>query len=285
MTSPLVDPTRLERPLAAERPAGDDRSYAFRKEEGRKNRASAVSALLAMLVGALVLVLAPAAQAGSDIECNGSLPAGTYEGNIVVPSGRDCFLFDVIVRGNVKALADAQVNVHTSTIYGNVEGDKADAVNVGYSTVHGNITSTEGGPALRPALFNCDLAPPFDNPCEFQVVGTTVVNGNIHVAKVTGSVGAQSNDIQKGNVTFVENIIPADEIVFVWSNFPKIAGNLQVFKNTGPGGKFVFTNPVLGVIQCYENDEPFVGGPNFGRAPDQPPPLLSGKNQCFGTST
>jgi hypothetical protein len=196
----------------------------------------------------------------------------------------------VTVHGNVKALADAQLNVNQSTVFGNIEGDKADAVNVNVSTVHGNISAKEGGPALRPGLLNCDLGPPFDNPCEFQVQGTTVVNGNIQATKMTGSVATISNDVQKGNVQFVDNIISVAptgelEILFIWSNFPRIAGNLQVFKNTGPGPKFVFQNPVEGVIQCYENDPPFLGGPNFGRAPDQPPPLMSGKNQCFGTST
>jgi hypothetical protein len=245
--------------------------------------------LLALLSISLILAalaVAPAVKADTDFECNFTLPAGTYEGNIVVPRGQECFLTHVIVHGNVKALADSQLNIHDSTIYGNIEGDKADAVNVNISIVHGNITATEGGPALRPTLLNCSFVFPGPaNPCEFHVQGTTLVNGNIQVEKMTGSVFTTSNDIQKGNVQFVENIIPANENLFIWSNFPRIAGNLQVFKNTGPGGKFVFANPVLGVIQCYENDPPFVGGLNFGRAPDQPPPLMSGKNQCFGTST
>lgn len=236
-------------------------------------------------LAALVLVIPPVAQA-DDFECNFTLPAGTYHGNIVVPRGQECFLTHVIVHGNVKALADAQLNIHDSTVYGNIEGDRADAVNVNISIVHGNITATEGGPAVRPTLLNCSFVFPGPaNPCEFHVQGSTLVNGNIHVEKMTGSVFATSNDVQKGNVQFVGNIIPANENLFIWSNFPRIAGDLQVFKNTGPGGKFVFTNPVLGVIQCYENEPPFVGGPNFGRAPDQPPPLMSGKNQCFGTST
>jgi hypothetical protein len=237
-------------------------------------------------VAAVVLVIPPAAQADTDNVCNFTLPAGTYDGNIVVPPGQDCFLTHVIVHGNIKALADAQLNVHDSTVYGNIEGDRADAVNVNFSTVHGNITATEGGPALRPTLLNCSFVFPGPaNPCEFAVQGTTLVNGNIQVEKMTGSVFTTSNGIQKGNVQFVENIIPANENLYIWSNFPQIAGNLQVFKNTGPGGKFVFQNPVLGVIQCYENAPPFIGGPNFGRAPDQPPPLMSGKNQCFGTSS
>jgi len=254
----------------------------MKRSNVRRTRRLAVACLATLAL----LFAAPATQADSDIECNGSLPPGVYEANIVVPPGRDCFLFGVTVHGNVKALADSQLNVYAqSTIYGNIEGDRADAINVGISTVHGNITATEGGPATRGALFNCDLEPPFDNPCEFQVVDTTVVNGSIQVTKMTGSVGLQSShNIRKGNVQFVDNFIPADEILFIWSNLG-IAGNLQVFKNTGPGKKFVFQNAVSGVIQCYENDPPFIGGPNFGRAPDQPPLFMTGKNQCLGTST
>jgi hypothetical protein len=293
MPDRFIDPPLFRSPFVPERLEGDDRNSGPRGGGSSKRRASSVSALLMALVACLGIgiMAAPAAQADTDFQCNFTLPAGTYEGNIVVPPGQDCFLTHVIVHGNVKALADSQLNIHDSTIYGNVEGDKADAVNVNISTVHGNISAKEGGPALRPGLLNCDLAPPFDNPCEFQVQGTTVVNGNIQATKMTGSVATISNDIQKGNVQFVDNNIIAAapsgdvEILFIWSNFPRIAGDLQVFKNTGPGPKFVFQNPVEGVIQCYENDPPFLGGPNFGRAPDQPPPLMSGKNQCFGTST
>jgi hypothetical protein len=291
MTNRLVDPLALARPIVLDRHERGSDDPEPRRRGRSKGRASSVSALLVVLVACVGtgIVAAPAAQADTDFQCNFTLPPGTYDGNIVVPPGQDCFLTHVTVRGNVKALADSQLNIHDSTIFGNVEGDKADAVNVNISTVHGNISATEGGPALRPTLLNCDLAPPFDNPCEFNVQGTTLVNGNMQVEKMTGSVWSRSNDIQKGNVQFVDNIIPAaptDESLFIWSNF-RIAGDLQVFKNTGSGLKLVFQNSVFGVIQCYENDPPFVGAPNFGRAPDQPPlfPPLTGKNQCAGNST
>jgi hypothetical protein len=109
---------------------------------------------------------------------------------------------------------------------------------------------------------------------------------------VTGGFCEGPNEVDNGNVTIQENVIvtgvPPASGMHIDSN--QIAnGNLHVFKNVGMGAKdVVFNNVLNGDIQCYENDPPFVGGPNMGRAPNQPPimfPPLNGDNQCVGTST
>ena len=110
-----------------------------------------------------------------------------------------------------------------------------------------------------------------------------VVSGNVQIEKMTGTVATQAPTIEKENVQFVDNVIPANEILFIDQN-TITAGKLQVFKNKGPDGKFVRSNTVVnGVNQCFENDTPFFGAGNVGRAPDQPPFLLTGHNQCMGT--
>ena len=38
-----------------------------------------------------------------------------------------------------------------------------------------------------------------------------------------------------------------------------------MFKNRGPGPKTVQGNTVRGDLQCFENDEPFLGTPNVAR--------------------
>jgi hypothetical protein len=95
------------------------------------------------------------------------------------------------------------------------------------------------------------------------------------------------NFVNNGNIKVEDNFLMAGEPLRI--GVAQIAnGNLHVFKNKGVIPKIVTNNNVTnGDIQCYENDPPFTGGPNTGRAPNQPPfmvPPLTGQNQCSGTS-
>jgi hypothetical protein len=64
--------------------------------------------------------------------------------------------------------------------------------------------------------------------------------------------------IANGNVKIEQNLI----IGFMLVVGNEIAGNLQAFGNRGPGDKTVQGNVVGESVQCFENDEPFVGAPN-----------------------
>jgi hypothetical protein len=288
MTNRLVDPLLLERPLELEWPETHDRKSAPRVGVSNKRRASSVSGLLMLLLAALVI--APAAQAG-DTVCGGTptepavLSGGPYD-NVVVPEGRRCFIQFAVIRGNVKALPDSFLTIVQTQIGGNIIGDKADMVQVaGGNTVGGDIHVKEGGPNLLDAQ-------------EVNITGNTLTNGDILVQKMRIAKGLLvgfgfgGNDVRNGDVTVEDNVIVAGTDVSqgMRVHAQQIAnGNLHVFKNTGPGAKSVMHNDVVrGDIQCYENEQPFVGGPNMGRAPNQPPvvfPPLTGKNQCIGTST
>jgi hypothetical protein len=237
---------------------------------------------------AVVAVLVPSAAHADDTICAGSLTGGPYD-NVVVPEGGFCFIQFAIVEGNVKALPDSQLFIVFSEVGKNVIGDKADTVQVTlFSAVHGNIQIKEGGPNTRTAHQ------------EVLICGVDLPNGDILVEKmeiaqgllVTGGFCEGPNEVKNGNVTIEENEIvtgaPPASGMHIDSN--QIAnGNLHVFKNFGMGAKDVVGNNVVnGDIQCYENTPPFIGGPNSGHAPNQPPfmmPPLMGDNQCFGTSS
>jgi hypothetical protein len=198
------------------------------------------------------------AGSGDDTQCIGAI-AGPHD-NVVVPPDMVCNMFGAQVKGSVKALSNSILRINSSTIQGNVEGDKAFLVWLQIAnTVGGNIQIKEGANAV--------------------VCGTTVPNGNIQLEKITqvAIVGAAAfdfgscvvgNTVTKGNVKLEENSTALAEGIVVRDNM--IGGNLQVFKNKGPGSKVVQFNNVGQNLQCFENDPPFVGGPNVaGKAEGQ----------------
>jgi hypothetical protein len=239
-------------------------------------------------LAALVLVIPPAAQANDTVCGIPGVPVpivltGGPHDNVVVPEGGRCFIQFAVIRGNVKALPDSLLTMVFSEVGGNVLGDKADMMQVFLNTIGQDIHVKEGGP----------------NPLDAQEVnvgGNQMLNGDILVEKmtiakgllVTGDFGGV-NQVVNGNVVVQENhSLPSNTQWSVDQNQIR-NGNLHVFKNTGLVVKNVTRNVVTnGDIQCYENQPPFIGAPNAGRAPNQPPfmiPPLSGHNQCVGTST
>jgi hypothetical protein len=224
-------------------------------------------ALLPILVLALLPFGASSALA-EDQTCIGVLPPSTYD-SVVVPPGQNCSISGSVVRGNIKALENSQLVVEFSTVHGNIDGDKADLVQVNFTTVlppfsfplgpvHGNITIKEGGPAHAPFPAGAIICDVDSNPCEVAMAGTTVRNGDVQVEKMEGSLFLSSSMIQNGNVKFEQNVIPNPTDDFLSIAFNDITGNLQVFKNKGPGSKLVVANNVGGNLQCKENDPPFV---------------------------
>ena len=188
-----------------------------------------------------------------DVECVGFFPPGTY-GNVTVPPGQFCFLRNSVVTGNVKALQDSRLLMDEDEVHGNVEGDKADLVGVFASTVGGSIIAKEA--VAEDAVVQIER---------------NKVRGNIIVEKLAGAfLIVDQNTIEAGNIQVTENKI--NQWFFVRVN--NVAQDIQVFKNTGPatGLKHVVGNIASQSIQCFENDAPFVGGPN--EAPRK-------EGQCF----
>lgn len=202
--------------------------------------------------------------------------------NVVVPQGATCVLSGATVRGNVKALKNSTLLLTFDTVHGNVVGDGANQVSGGHTTVDGNF---EGGNGTE--IVECDRCTVrgniiatggvVDNPGFDARIGpgTTVLEGNVQFTKMVGDVNVIETSVLKGNVQLTENFIPAKPPgsfngLNVVDSF--IAQDLQVIKNRGPGPKEVANNTVGQSLQCFENDPPFIGGPNT--APKK-------EGQCF----
>lgn len=82
----------------------------------------------------------------------------------------------------------------------------------------------------------------------------------------TGGILIADVVLRKGNIKVEENTTRSRfEIVR-----NRVAQNVQVFKNLGTNSKFVRNNTIGQIMQCKQNQSPFVGGPNkAGDAEDQ----------------
>jgi hypothetical protein len=232
-------------------------------------------ALAAIYLG----VLSPPAVA-ENARCVGTLPPGTYD-NVVVPRDTDCFLTGAVVRGNVKVLRGAALFSNLNRIEGNVQGNRPRFVGSVGDTIGGNfqVTGATGQPGF-----------PFDGlSVNVFVCGTRLTDGNVAVEKSrngTVVVGTQleacQGNIVAGNVKVEKNFIPPGEFLAVARN--TVGGNVQVFENTGQGGKSVIGNVVRQKLQCKRNDEPFIGGPSTARPPETAPPTRAAGRATRSTS-
>jgi hypothetical protein len=238
----------------------------------------------ALMLTALVAFPSPAS--AEDTRCVGQL-IGTFD-NVIVPKNAECNLFASIVRGNVKVLGGSSLSASLNQIDGNVEALRGSSISTGGNQIAGNLegkaprwVGSQGdriggnlavagatGPGLSFGALSLNVF----------VCGTSVTNGNIVVEKTrngTVAVGSSleicpGNDVPGGNILVQENVIPGAEAMAVNRN--SVGGNVQVFKNRGEGPKTVLANVVRQDIQCKENDEPFVGGPNVAH---------KAEGQCF----
>jgi len=264
----------------------------------------AVTAVVAASVMMMVGVAPAVAQSPENAECRGFL-TGTFQ-NVTVPKGEFCFLFSSEVRGNAKSLEDATFFSVNNDIRGNLEADKSRRVffqgnttlggmEAGNGTVGGNVhvKDLRGDPA---SSFNIGV-------CNLDVGGDLIVeNANDARVEIGSRLAncAQGNDVE-GNLQVFKNRLSANQVgrffddlsvfnndvggeIQVFENVSPTAnnpqnvesnrvpeGNMQVFKNMGPGDKRVVNNTIGQNLQCKENDEPFVGRPNTvgGNAEDQ----------------
>jgi hypothetical protein len=212
--------------------------------------------VVALLVSIATLVAAPNAWA-NDTTCVG-LVTGVHD-NVVVPPGATCTLTSATVAGSVLVQENAKLFAQFNTVQGNIIGDKAEVMDLHSNTLFGAISITEGD-------FN---DPEFD----VRLVANDVRLGGIKVEKMTGEivvgVAGQGNSVNRGNIFLQENRPVAHFEV----NDNTVGQNIQVFKTFGPGvPKAVLSNRAGENLQCFENDPPFIGGPNT--APNK-------EGQCF----
>lgn len=191
--------------------------------------------------------------------CVGTLPPGTYQ-NVTVPQGETCLLEHSIVEGNVTAREGSRLTLINVRVGENVHGVKPAMVHVsafpiGSGSVGGNIHLH--GVDSPNQLFSV-----FINQME-------VLRGNIHVEQSNvGGMEVSNNSVMAGSILIQGN----DAAFFNTIQDNRIAQNLIVMDNRGPGPKSVNNNFLVGTVICFRNDPPFVGGPNFAQ---------SSEGQCF----
>jgi hypothetical protein len=193
---------------------------------------------------------------GSTTQCVGGL-SGTHE-NVEVPPSASCTIIGAVIRGSVKALQHSELLMENTEVGGNVEGDKAGSVRVIRGSVNGSIIIKEGVTA--------------SSFCGADLRGVVVGEGNIQIEQMTTRcVFIEGVLMGKGNIKVQENNIFAPTIISsIIDNVGAV--NIQVFKNRGPAPKHVQFNQAR-LIQCFENDQPFAGGPN--------PATPQKEGQCF----
>lgn len=226
------------------------------------------------LVG--LLVAAPPAYAGSTT-CTGVI-TGPHD-NVVVPSGADCFLSNAQVKGNVQVMPGASLSIAGgfNTIGGNVHGIHsrfvvftATLTRVGGNVhIHGGDAGTTSG-VVPPADVGIGGNATIELNAGRTLVVRTRVDGQLHIFRNTDTVAIRSSFVV-GHVRVEDNTIPATAVMNV--EFNLVSGHLQVLRNSGDGAKQVVSNTVARKLQCFDNDPPFVGGPN--------PDAAETQGQCF----
>jgi hypothetical protein len=173
------------------------------------------------------------------------------------------------VKHNVTALENSTLMVTGGTIVGgSILADKSFDVEIN-NTTPGDANIVRRNIELRALTGGT------------AICGTTVTHGDILVEKMTGDhivIGGTicgegfggPNIVEKGSITVQDNL--AEGFAGLRINGNDVARNLRVFRNLGSGFKTVAGNTVGQTVQCLDNAEPFIGGPNI--APNA-------EGQCF----
>jgi hypothetical protein len=168
------------------------------KEEGMRKR-------IAILVGAVMLALAPAQVAhAEETVCRGIIGAETHD-NVRVPQGATCTMEGTFVKGTIKVERNATLRASDVHVIGNVQAEGARSVDVARgSFVGGSIQVVQGGSAqVRVSEINGDVL--FDeNTARINARGNEI-GGNLQAFQNTGGVVIARNVID-GNLQCKENV-------------------------------------------------------------------------------
>lgn len=163
----------------------------------------------------ILLATASAARA-ADTRCVGELSDVAVTGDLVVPDGASCTLYDVTVRGNVRVGSDAALRVfHGVAILGDVQSD------------------------------HCDYASfePSSAAARISVVGNVEIH---HCRETSGKIFTAGRVVISGNFACHDNSAPCFGVALT------IGGNAQVDRNSG-GISYLEGNTVSGDLQCVGN--------------------------------
>jgi hypothetical protein len=219
-------------------------------------------------------------------------------GNVKGERGSTVELNQTVVRGNVQSSEGNNLflgpGAPGNQISGNVDADKTPLSMLSGQSIRGDVTVSEAGAftvvdsTIRGGLKTTKVAfVSLANPQvgkgiqleegsgQVQICGARVDEGNLVVKGFTGPhvfvLGAPSCPaltVAKGNLQVFDNT-PTTGLQVSGTD---VAQNLQVLKTRGAGFKGVQNNRVGDTIQCFDNDQPFGGGPNMARRAE---------GQCF----
>ena len=197
--------------------------------------------------------LVDAGRVDENFECEGRY-TGSFD-NVFVPEGATCAIEQSSVSGSILARDRSRLFVIATTVDGNIDGNEARVVQVTGGRLGGNIQVQDGS---SPGELGASVSG-----------GTVLTQGNITIQKMrTAGIRIADVILEKGNIQLQENVV--ERGIEITGN--RVAQNVQVFVNDGPGAKSVSGNTVGQTLECKENTAPFTGGPN--RAGEA-------KEQCF----
>lgn len=159
---------------------------------------------VAMLVGALLLLLVPAQVAHAEERtCRGKLGAIRVD-NVRVPQGATCTMQGTYVKGTIKVERSATLRASKVRVIGNVQAEGARLVNVtNGSFVGGSVQIVQGGGALvGSSRINGDIL--YDENRARLIARSNRIGGNLQAFKNTGGVSITRNVID-GNLQCKEN--------------------------------------------------------------------------------
>src|SRR5271170_2511446 len=157
----------------------------------------------------LAALAAGGAAAWADTVCNGSM-TGTIAGNVVVPTGGSCTLYQANVSGNVQVSQNASL-----TVDGLEE----------WSSIGGNVIA---------------------NACASTLLeGAVTVGGNVQIQHCTGTSGFAGPGIKiNGNFQCQDNSGACE------ATLGEVRGNAQVQNNSSATASDVSLNAIGGNLQC-----------------------------------
>lgn len=191
------------------------------------------------------------------VQCTGVLPPGTYN-NVMVPEGATCTINGSTITGNVLAKTDSRLFMSTDEVWGFIKGDGADIVHIIGTTVLDQVFLWNGTLSGGGGVLNV------------HIVNTVVTGGNVHVENMTADIiSIVDTRVDNGSIEVIDNVTET----LLQTEFNQVSQNVDVFRNTGAGPKFVSQNTAGVAVRCFDNTGAFiVGGPNF--APSR-------QGQCF----
>jgi hypothetical protein len=197
-----------------------------------------------------------------DFQCDGSFVGQTFE-DVVVPPGKLCVLVESTVRGDIRVKKGAELFTRDNTVGGDIKADEALRVLLRDDHVEGIIKLERG--MAGPGLF------------DHVVCGAFLPNGSIWVLRNRGAimvgnpaVSCAGNTVEQGKIRVEDNrSVDPDELTVEGNT---VLETVKVNENRGTGLKTVRANTAGLFVECVDNADPFVGGPNF--APRH-------KGECF----